>query len=509
MNKQRAQVFIATTKGLVQVQSIVRLNDPDLHSVITISNTSQLAGISRAYQDYVDKPQGVISDLFGGNAYRLNLSHGIDQGESWQLGVFIAHYLFELDCLSVGASEGLQANSNEVGDARASDIIFIATGRVDTLHYRVLPIDELAKKCLYANPNIARWQSQQAQFCFLAPAQNFRQAIPNTLVKLTPVAHLSELSQLFSLYGLPTQTLPFSDSIAVSANEKVENFYDIDERKQSVIIEASLVVDDAAHIDDIDNKRCKSAKNNPNELGHGRHEPECQVSPEASPPYNYFVRRLPLVLYTLIAAVFIWSLFNLLSSLFASDEFEIQSESKANFYDNAIEYIVAADISQNTASCSSAGNILITHGTLALDTQSNATNLDNLCGLFMVTSPQIRSLWLVSDTKAIIDLKGFKINAETFAKDGLLAIKQMFGQQERLTQWAVPIPKNKVQTRTFILLAFVNAADEADLSSLDSYLYKLRQQERGHDMSDLQTWIDKTQSDNKVFMVEQELTVYR
>ena len=214
MNKRRAQVFIATTQGLVQVLSIDRINGTNIESAVTIDNTSKIAGISHFYHNFVVKPQGLIHDIFGGKAFRLNLSKDIDQGESWQLGVFLAHYLYENDCLSNGKNTLTKQTTND-------DIIYIATGRVDTLHYQVLSIDELAKKCLHANRHIAHWQSTNQQISFLAPTKNFRQPIPNSILKLTPVSHLSELFHLCTLNGVLTEALVFPNAIEASVSNNV------------------------------------------------------------------------------------------------------------------------------------------------------------------------------------------------------------------------------------------------------------------------------------------------
>jgi hypothetical protein len=481
LNKQRAQVFIATTQGLVQVKSIVRLSDPLLHSVVTISNTSQLAGISRGYQHFVAKPQGIISEMFGGMGYRLNLSNGIDQGESWQLGVFLAHYLFEHNCLSDNETQSeMLAN-----DSSVNDIIFIATGRIDTLHYQVLAINELEKKCLHANRQIAQWQSKQQQICFLAPSHNFRQPIPNSLMKLTPIANLSELFHLCSLYGLSTQVLHITESIDATATAQIETVNSIDDYNQSVIIEANL----------IDNEVQSSQAQN-------SHLPR-----ETSTASARFFARLPIVLFLFLGAILVWSMATWTSLIDTSEELDLKNNTNA--HNDPIEYIVAGEISQNRASCSLANSIAINQGDFTFNSQSIATNLDNLCGLFLVTDKQVNSLWLVSDTKAIIVLNGLEISQQAFKKEGLLVTKDLLLQQDTLIQWAVPLPTNKNQTRQFTLLAFLQPPDEADMSSLDSYLFQLHQQSKVHSIKELQSWIDKTQSNNKVFMLEQELTIYR
>ena len=484
MNKQGAQVFIATTNGLVQVQSISRLSNPNLQSVATIGNTSQLAGISRSYQDYVEKPQGLINDLFNNKAYRLHLSNGIDQGESWQLGVFIAHYLFEYDCLSSGAS--LHSNVAYEPDSNISikDIIFIATGKVDTLHYHVLPIDELAKKCRHANAHIADWQSLGHKVCYLAPTHNVRQGMLDTVIKLTPIANLRELFHLCGLFGLSTQDLHFPDSVhSVQSSQKTESLTAYSNQQKDIV--------DASFIDEEPSVAANYIEDEQGDTHLSR---------------SYF-SRLWFVLLSLIALIILWLIVTRADSL--SKVNEIQSTGQQSDIHASVDYIIAGDISQNRAMCSSATRVLINRGKFAVDTQSNATNLNNLCNIFVTTSVEVNSLWLVSDTKAIIRLKGINIDAQTLAEDSLPSIKDLLQRQEALIQWAIPIPNNKEQTRRFILLAFLHLADDADFSALDSYLFQLHQQGKDHNMADLQKWIDKTQRGQQVLMFEQELSIYQ
>lgn len=482
MNRQRAQVFIATTNGLVQVQSISVLSNPDLHSVATIGNTSQLAGISNLYRDYVDKPQGLISDLFDDKAYRLNLSSGIDQGESWQLGVFIAHYLFHYDCLSDSNSHHVNGEDEANSENHTKDMIFIATGKVDTLHYLVLPIDELAKKCRHANAQIAQWQSNGHQICFLAPTHNFRHAIVDSLIKLTPIGHLSELYHLCGLYGLSSQVLLFPDSLRATKTEYIDEL-NANNVNQEDIVDASFT----------DDKQALPA-NDINERQSGE-------KPKTS-SFSWLL----LVLITAIVASLIWFIGKEGSTSTSNNDIGLATKSSLIA---PVDYMISGDISQNRAMCLSATHVLISHGQFAINTESNPINLSNLCNMFVTTSNKVDTLWLVSDTKAIIELKGINIEDQAVSENSLPMLNELLKHEETLIKWSVPIPQNKEQTRRFILLAFLQTADKADLSSLDSYLFQLHQQGKEHSMKDLQIWIDKAQTDKQVLMLEQELSIFQ
>lgn len=466
MNKRRAQVFIATTQGLVQVLSIDRINGTNIESAVTIDNTSKIAGISHFYHNFVVKPQGLIHDIFGGKAFRLNLSKDIDQGESWQLGVFLAHYLYENDCLSNGKNTLTKQTTND-------DFIYIATGRVDTLHYQVLSIDELAKKCLHANRHIAHWQSTNQQISFLAPTKNFRQPIPNSILKLTPVSHLSELFHLCTLNGVLTEALVFPNAIEASVSNNVVTIDDIHQYNNNIVVDES--------------ENLETQVNNANSSA---------TKPEFS--IVHFTKRYATYFYLLLTIALIALIVVSINAF---------SPSKESLVGNN-NYAVIAKISENRNSCLLANDIIISKGVFDVNIEANTTNINNLCDLQFVTSSIIKKIWLVSDTKAIISLTSVKINKKALDEKGG-SLSQLYNQHDANIKWAVPLPKNKTLTRKFTLVAFVKAPDEADYSSLERYLDQLHLRGKPHDIDNLQEWIAKTQLNNKVFVVDQKLAIYR
>lgn len=88
MSKPR--YWIATTEGPVEITAISE-ETPGLPSVICLADTFQALPISNAYNEFVRAPTGIIEKLTGKNSFRTDISSTISQGNSWHLGMCIAH----------------------------------------------------------------------------------------------------------------------------------------------------------------------------------------------------------------------------------------------------------------------------------------------------------------------------------------------------------------------------------------------------------------------------------
>ena len=84
------RVLIATTRGPVEVQNITREN-PAVRSVICIGGSFTALPVSPAYDAFVREPTGVVERMTGHPVYRTDVAAPIEAGESWQLGMFLAH----------------------------------------------------------------------------------------------------------------------------------------------------------------------------------------------------------------------------------------------------------------------------------------------------------------------------------------------------------------------------------------------------------------------------------
>ncbi|BDX06375.1 hypothetical protein [Planctobacterium marinum] len=129
----KVHVFIATTKGLVAVQKITDLDDEELQSFFSVRGTTQVLPISTAYHNLVRKGTGIIQQNFGGTSYRADVSDEINQGNSWQLGIYIAHAVHHL---------GLLGN----GQLQANDKMIIASGEINTSDKTVHRVGEIPLK---------------------------------------------------------------------------------------------------------------------------------------------------------------------------------------------------------------------------------------------------------------------------------------------------------------------------------------------------------------------------
>lgn len=155
----KCHVFIATTQGLVAVQDIELIDDPDVMSIVCLNGTAQSLNISNAYHNFVKKGSGIIQKDFKGQSYRVDVSDNIDHGNSWQLGFYIAHFLASVDLLGDG-------KPNE------DDQIFCLTGEVNIKDKSVKNVEHIITKLALAQTQIKDWQSSGFEAKFLLPEQN-------------------------------------------------------------------------------------------------------------------------------------------------------------------------------------------------------------------------------------------------------------------------------------------------------------------------------------------------
>ena len=92
----KIRVYLATTQGPVLIERISR--EPAPQSAICLKRTTKVLPVSAGYDAFVRQPSGVVEREFGPfdkGGFRLDVSGEIAAGESWQLGVFVAHALKE------------------------------------------------------------------------------------------------------------------------------------------------------------------------------------------------------------------------------------------------------------------------------------------------------------------------------------------------------------------------------------------------------------------------------
>ena len=152
----RVRVFIATTEGPVAVQKITA-EDPDVPSVACRDGTTEVLAISPDYTRFVDRGTGLVAQLTGHGAYRLDLDRPVDGGRSWQLPVLLAHLL--------------DAEQRLAGPEEPAELAILATGEVDR-EQRVRPVGRIAEKLAAAQDLVAGCREDGLPLVVLLPADD-------------------------------------------------------------------------------------------------------------------------------------------------------------------------------------------------------------------------------------------------------------------------------------------------------------------------------------------------
>ena len=149
-------IFIATTNGSVGIQRITE-EDPDIDSVVCLAGKAMPLPISNAYQDFVRQPTGVVQRDFGHGSYRVDLSATIEDGYSWQLGLYLGHAAASADRF--------------IGDASTSAVHIFATGEVN-VDLEVLAVDHVAVKLNRLKDHVTALSAAGGRVIIIVPSEN-------------------------------------------------------------------------------------------------------------------------------------------------------------------------------------------------------------------------------------------------------------------------------------------------------------------------------------------------
>ena len=122
------RVYIPTTRHPVEIISLIE-EGADIESVICLAGSFEGLPVSAAYHAFVRRPTGLIEKLTGVASFRTDVSGAIDQGNSWQLPMLLAHRLH---------------HHRLFRHAGAKHIIW-ATGQVD-IDQNVTPVQHIQEK---------------------------------------------------------------------------------------------------------------------------------------------------------------------------------------------------------------------------------------------------------------------------------------------------------------------------------------------------------------------------
>ncbi|RED53532.1 hypothetical protein DFP90_101323 [Aestuariispira insulae] len=213
----KLRIYIATTNGPSEIQSLVE-EDPDISSVVCLNGTTQSLPITPGYDAFVRKPTGVIERMTGHRVYRLDVSDPITNGESWQLGVYLAHAL---------AAEGRLAQRGEP----ANGVLFV-TGAVNARDLGVEKVGHMVEKLDHTGQLMMETAGEGLPLTIFLPKADLDQALIGKLppnVDVFAIENVSEALDALQM-GVPektaapdreeVQTSPMPSSVDHSEEEK-------------------------------------------------------------------------------------------------------------------------------------------------------------------------------------------------------------------------------------------------------------------------------------------------
>ncbi|MFT4927281.1 MAG: formylglycine-generating enzyme required for sulfatase activity/serine/threonine protein kinase [Phenylobacterium sp.] len=180
-------VYVATTQGLTRIQQVTE-EEENIQSVVCLNGTVESLPISHRYHEFVKKGTGLIHQDFGHGAFRLDVSERIDQGSSWQLGFYLAHYAYHLNCLAPASSEPGQG-----------DVVIWATGVIKK-DKSINAVAAVAAKLQRSHTELQQWQQQGIDVQCFVPAVNAGDTISDhPLIKSLTIHTLDQLSQALNI----------------------------------------------------------------------------------------------------------------------------------------------------------------------------------------------------------------------------------------------------------------------------------------------------------------------
>lgn len=171
-------VYILTTQGPVRIQRITE-EQPGIQSVICLDGRAHALPISSRYDAFVRNPTGVIERATGHSAYRVDVDKIIDDGDSWQLAIYIAHMM-----------EGLNEEK---------DIHIFATGEVDR-DLNIRSVEYVREKLDRIKGALKELKNEGSHVHIFVPDEGHHEAEENSDLASVPVRHIY---QVFDHLKLP------------------------------------------------------------------------------------------------------------------------------------------------------------------------------------------------------------------------------------------------------------------------------------------------------------------
>lgn len=181
-----SSVFVATTTGYSEILQISKLPSGFDSSAMSLrGSTTDSLKVSRQYDAFIKAPTGIVERFSGHRGYSTKLSDPIDEGDSWQLAMLIAHLL---------SDGGLLSNRD-----RAAQRVVWASGIVehdidlddpDDLGLVVRPIQYLETKLEHAAQLFEQCRADETPLVIALSSDNLTSEIKEKIQRLAPQAEL-------------------------------------------------------------------------------------------------------------------------------------------------------------------------------------------------------------------------------------------------------------------------------------------------------------------------------
>lgn len=421
-------VFIATNKGLVAIQSITDLQDSALQSVITLNGSTDLANISPAYHRFVQKSTGLIQNEFGGTSFRANMSRNIDHGNSWQLPFYLAHLVQAATPSMMERSPNFANVANDTryaqpefdaihlghGAPKPGDVVLIATGQINTSTGAIEAVEQVPEKCITASAQIKLWVSKGILVEFFVPAMSHRGQASGPD---SPQADTAKTASEKKVTEQARQLLPELDCAIYPVTDThqlkqhIEQLLPLNKlhqlRTQEPISKAII----APEIHTIKANTMRPIKAN---------------------GLKRKMAAMSLLAIGLLSVMVYWLV--------------IASPHTSN-----TRFIAATKTGPH---CDSNALMKVTNIGTQYVTRIPSTSLNSACSMTLLSNKNTPQVWLIADTKTVIELSSTLIDNER--------------------HWLIPLPSQQQASREYILVVTEKQLDLADLAAFKSYLSRLK-----------------------------------
>lgn len=452
-------VFIATNKGLVAIQSLTDLQDNVLQSVITINGSTDLATISPSYHRFVQKSTGLIQSEFGVASFRANISRNIDVGSSWQLPFYLAHFIQANSILHNTDVGQIQSDAVKLGhgNPRSGDVVLIATGQINTSSSVIEAVSHIPEKCITASAQIKLWMKKGILVEFFIPASGAQMSdlqqktehqkthefehtkslqytlLPEVDCAIYPVIdtvqlreHVSRLLPSTEMFEKQSKAGGAISPFATELGKTTQHSTSLFTNTNTKLTEPSVSLNQLSAV-------MKSTKNDLKSSSTALTQPPSIAS-------TLFSSKLKIALILLFLGMAVAATYSIMMVSFVYPETRFVTKTKSGLHCDANAVQQSINVAEQYVS------------------RIPSTTFSSACSMTLITARKIPQVWLVADSKTLIELSFTAIGDEL--------------------HWTVPLPQQQQVDREYVLIVTQHSLDLADLSAFKSYLSRLEQTQK-------------------------------